>query len=221
MTFPLRLKKSREEAELTQQGLADLIGVTRSCVNLWENPPHAESMPNPGNLKRVSEILKVSPRWLRFGDDINFQPKDYKIKVAESSNAPIIQPEPILSFTEIGGWLKAKGTILKKGTEMSTEEIQTVCFKLPIEGDAMLNPNDYRSILPGEIGTFDPSCVDHIKPGDVVLAKFGNTDNYKIRIFDKDGTDLNLISLNPSFPPVEVNDNVMILAKLIKTERIR
>jgi len=64
MSLTLRLIKSRRERRLSQQGLADLIGVSRSALAQWETNI---SRPHIGNLQKVAEVLDVSFEWLATG----------------------------------------------------------------------------------------------------------------------------------------------------------
>jgi DNA-binding transcriptional regulator YiaG len=53
------LRSLRRDAVLTQQELADRIGVQQRMVSKWEN---GETMPRPTNIRKLAEALEVEPR---------------------------------------------------------------------------------------------------------------------------------------------------------------
>ena len=60
-----RLRKALRVAGLTAGDLAARIGVARSTVNNWIN---GHTTPKRRDLSAISDILRVSPAWLNFGD---------------------------------------------------------------------------------------------------------------------------------------------------------
>ncbi len=64
MTLTIRLIKIRREKKLSQQALADLIGVSRSALAQWETDM---SRPSLDNLRKIADILDVSFEWLATG----------------------------------------------------------------------------------------------------------------------------------------------------------
>lgn len=64
MTLTIRLIKTRREKRLSQQALADLIGVSRSALAQWETDM---SRPSLDNLRKIAEVMEVSFEWLATG----------------------------------------------------------------------------------------------------------------------------------------------------------
>ena len=64
MNLTTRILRSRKEKKLSQQALADLIGVSRSALAQWETQM---SSPSLENLRKMAEILQVSFEWLATG----------------------------------------------------------------------------------------------------------------------------------------------------------
>ncbi len=52
------LRALRRDAVLTQQELADRIGVQQRMVSKWEN---GETMPRPSNIRKLAAIFGVEP----------------------------------------------------------------------------------------------------------------------------------------------------------------
>ena len=61
-----RIRDVRRQRGLTQEELADAVGVSRSAVAQWETGRAGQVI---GNLTRISEILDVSVEFLASGDD--------------------------------------------------------------------------------------------------------------------------------------------------------
>ncbi len=64
MNLTTRILRARKEKKLSQQALADLIGVSRSALAQWETEM---SSPSLANLRKMAEILEVSFEWLATG----------------------------------------------------------------------------------------------------------------------------------------------------------
>jgi len=65
-----RIKQARESAGLTQQQLADAIGIPsygRQRVNHWESGARA---PGRAYLVKIAEALDKHPAWIEFGDGL-------------------------------------------------------------------------------------------------------------------------------------------------------
>ena len=78
-TLGVRLKQLRKENKITQQQLADAIGVSKTSVIYWEKD---ENMPKHESLMALAKILKTTPQWLFDG-----------VTVPEKSNADIATME--------------------------------------------------------------------------------------------------------------------------------
>ena len=61
-----RIRLARQERGLTQEQLAEAVGVTRSAVAQWETGRAGQVT---GNLSRIAAVLAVGVEYLMFGDD--------------------------------------------------------------------------------------------------------------------------------------------------------
>ena len=59
-----RLKESRLAVGLTQQALADEIGVALKTVQRWEQAKHPIPL---ARLRQIADVCRVSANWLAFG----------------------------------------------------------------------------------------------------------------------------------------------------------
>jgi len=64
MTLGERIRKTRLEKKISQQTIADALGVTRSSVSQWEK---GKNDPSSDKYRLLAEVLGVSPDWLISG----------------------------------------------------------------------------------------------------------------------------------------------------------
>ena len=78
MEFPQRLYELRKKAGLSQEGLADLVGVTRQAVQKWEA---GSSRPDMDNLAALARYFNVSLDWLITGQEREELPRERPVVV--------------------------------------------------------------------------------------------------------------------------------------------
>src|SRR5271169_4143623 len=61
-----RIRATRRDRGLTQDDLADQVGVSRSAVAQWETGRTGQVT---GNLSRIADALGVNVEYLMYGDD--------------------------------------------------------------------------------------------------------------------------------------------------------
>jgi transcriptional regulator with XRE-family HTH domain len=61
-----RIRAARRDRSLTQDELADRVGVSRSAVAQWETGRTGQVT---GNLSRIAGVLEVGVEYLMYGDD--------------------------------------------------------------------------------------------------------------------------------------------------------
>jgi transcriptional regulator with XRE-family HTH domain len=71
MSMGTRIKARREELGVTQEALAEVLGVSRESVRLWEND---EAAPRRDRLADIANALKTSPRFLLIEEEPERQP---------------------------------------------------------------------------------------------------------------------------------------------------
>lgn len=74
-----RIKQNREQANLTQDALAQRLNVSRQSISKWEK---GESLPDIDRLVQMSEIFNISLDMLVTGKDSNIR------KVIVEKNSP-------------------------------------------------------------------------------------------------------------------------------------
>lgn len=66
MSLDSRIRVARRRAGISQAGLAELVGVSRSAVANWESA-RARTYPSTERLQRIAEETDVSYEWLAIG----------------------------------------------------------------------------------------------------------------------------------------------------------
>lgn len=103
--FGMRFKAACEEKKLTQQQVADLIGVSKTTVNGYAT---GAQLPAGENLLAIQSALNVSIDWLLTGQEPNSSPWSdgyvevplYEAKLSGGHGADVISEKPVdrLSF---------------------------------------------------------------------------------------------------------------------------
>ena len=67
VNFGRRLKMARENLNLTQQELADAVGITKSMISAYEN---GMTDPRMSIMKPLADRLKITIDWLATGETV-------------------------------------------------------------------------------------------------------------------------------------------------------
>lgn len=202
MEFRHRLRKARKNKNLTQEQLAEKVGVTQAAIQSLESG-RVKSTPH---ILKISRILEVSPDWLEngIGQENLMPPPSEAIKV------------PLLRWSDLN-LTGQKDEIIDKISHILKEkekkqEVYPVYFREEdIKGkiisalkaeqiDAMI-PRNYHPL------TIDPNeylIIEYNRApreGSIVLAKMDK--GIAVRQYVKDGTQHILKALNEKFPNIE------------------
>ena len=66
MNIGERIRLARKEVGLTQDALANRVGVSRSAIAQWETRPNV--LPSHANMDALTEVLEVNYEWLAKGN---------------------------------------------------------------------------------------------------------------------------------------------------------
>ena len=81
MSFASRLRQAREQSGLTQQDLAEKLGVTKSAIGNYEN---GVSSPKWDVLLKIFDVLQVEPKFL-YQDSFSFDSADPVVLTPQQS----------------------------------------------------------------------------------------------------------------------------------------
>ncbi|WP_151764499.1 LexA family protein [Acinetobacter soli] len=221
-TLGSRLKSLRKEKKLTQQQLADAVGVSKTSVIYWEKD---ENTPKHESLVLLSKALTTSPEWLLNGKGDEQVPK--KIDLGESNvtfvNTPLVQV-PLLDYVQAGLFHEVGyDGINPLGTSWTTYEgARPECvFSLKVEGLSMA-----PEFMPGDEIIVDGSL--EAKPGSLVIAQevqhgVARTTFKKYRIIgiNEFGVDIiELVPLNTDFPTLNsLQIEISIIGVVVRHNR--
>ena len=155
-TLGERIRKARKAAGLTQEALAERVGVKQPQVPRWEKNL---TIPSLEHLKSVAEVLDASVAWLLYGDA---QLREHH---ANASIPPL----------RVGGVLVPMVTI-QDAAERKFDNPQSLMNPVaPISGDAaIIVVNDDSNEPAHPIGSLWALAYDEKpKPGDMVLGRHG------------------------------------------------
>lgn len=215
-TLGERLRESREKKKLSQQELADKVGVSQQAIGKIESGVTQ----NPRSLKVIAAALDVAEHWLQFGEvDTNDQKTEYVNKECEetSRDSKIFTEIPILDIE------------LSDSDGYSAEVIESEGSTFPFRKDDFLRNNSVTPSNARIVKINGSSLYPVLKNGDMVAVDLSNT--YPVRDDDlyaiRDGVLLRVkILINRpdgglllrSFNKEEYPDEILTLAE--KEQRI-
>ncbi|HBW13818.1 MAG TPA: repressor LexA [Proteiniclasticum sp.] len=194
----MSIKTRREQLDLTQQQVADYVGVSKSAVSRWESGDVA----NMGidKLSKLSEVLSVSPL-----DIINESDLTLKIVPNKNNTAPV----PLLGSIAAGSPILAEQNI---EDYFNLDKKIKADFCLRIKGDSMINVN----IMDGDI-VFIKKQED-LDNGEIGAVLVGDSATLK-RFYRMDG-EVYLQAENPAYKPIVISgEEAMILGKMVASLR--
>ena len=97
-TLGVRLRRLRSSKKITQQKLADAIGVSKTSVIYWEKD---ENVPKHESLMALAKILDTTPGWLTSGENApTIKDKDFHGASVYDENTPVDDDEVEIPFFE-------------------------------------------------------------------------------------------------------------------------
>lgn len=188
-----KIKNRREFLKLSQQDIADYVGVNKSSISRWEQG----EIKNMGidKLRRLSEILQVDSMQIVNNNDFDIfvKPTDYNTKSIPligtiAAGTPILATENIEEYFNIDSSVKCD-------------------FALRIKGDSMIN-----------VGIHDKDIVFIKKQSTLENGEIGAIlikDEATLKRFYKADGHYILQPENNELSPILVNDEVQILGKYV------
>lgn len=192
-----RIKRLRKEAGLSQQKVADAIGVSRVAVTKWESGQTQDM--KRSSLSGMAKLFKVSVEEL-----IGGKPKSINVSPTLLTSTRIV---PLIAKVPAGNW-RTIFDDFSPGAGMSYELASEECgpntFALIVSGDSM--EPDFKE---GDKIFVDPDKTP--KPGSFVVARNHHLEptfkQYKARGVDANGKELfELVPLNDSYPTIRSDE---------------
>lgn len=203
-TLGVRLKKLRKEKNITQQKLADAIGVSKTSVIYWEKD---ENTPKHDSLTALAKVLGTTTDWLTSGKEGGTPAQQQEEREIFSNVKPSkrkLRKIPVLDFVQAGMWRE----VVYDGVHPKDETFTTyegkdpnAVFSLEIDGLSMA-----PDFMPGDEIVIDAALEP--KPGSLVVAQevqhgvaMTTFKKYRVVGVNEHGVDIiELVPLNPDFP---------------------
>ena len=210
------LAKSRmKEVRITQEALAEKLGVTQGAIGHWLNGRREPS------LDIIIAIFKALGM-----PGVKFNTSGEVIDDGDVELAPVsigLRKIPIISYVQAGCWTESAecreldGSIKYITTDL---DVGGRTFAVEIQGDSML-----PEFLEGDVVMIDPDEPPH--PGDFVVAKNGEHEatfkKYKPRGYNDAGQEwFELVPLNDNYPPMRSDVcQIKIIGTMVEHRRYR
>jgi SOS-response transcriptional repressor LexA len=201
-----RIRRRRIELGLTQEQVAELVGVSKASVSSWESQAHSL---RGSNLLALARALKTTPSWIQYGG----------MKDAEDG-PPIRAKVPLISWAQAGTWTEIADAV-EPGTvsewRETTATVSPNAFALRMAGDSMVNPHGSPSIPEGSVIIVDPEVEP--ESGKIVVVKLKGSQEVTVKKLVLDGPNVYLAPLNPNYRPIQVSDeDYTIIGVALKVE---
>ncbi|MCU4576104.1 XRE family transcriptional regulator [Acinetobacter courvalinii] len=188
-TLGSRLKDLRKERKLTQQQLADKVGVSKTSIIYWEKD---ENTPKHDSLTALAQTLGCPIDYLLSGSDKNGIAK-------ESENVKAINPHlaPVLSWVQAGTFTNVQSVNLSQVEEwLPLPDECTNCFYLKVQGIS-----NQPEFLEGDYILVDPDVYyNDMQSGDMIVVRRFEDATFKKLVIETDGSRY-MQALNPNFQP--------------------
>lgn len=193
-----KIKKAMKEAGLTQQKLADKLGITNPVINAWIK---GKRNPTVNSIKRIASATD----------------KPFSFFMGESN---VLENKIELSLIPVRGVSSAteeKFILEETETYLPFRKTGPNQFAIKITGNCMVDPDDPRnSIYDGDYVIVDPDAT--VNNGDVIVARLDGEYSTVKRMY-KHGAEVRLIPDNPDCEPIIRTAATFLVGKVIDVYR--
>lgn len=209
--YTLNLKTARKRKGLTQQQVADFIGISQNNYSYWEN---GKVKIDNISLQRLSELFGVSVDYLLGRENhttIDTTPRAAKIKdlaIKDEVELNDFYPVPLLGSVVAGVPIEAQEDL--EGYVYISFKPKEEYFALRVHGESMINA-----------GIRDNSILivhkqAYANCGDIVVAMLNGEQT--VKRFKMYGDNIFLMPENPAFEPIPVlkGADFLILGKVVE-----
>ena len=195
------IKSKREYLKLTQQDVADYVGISKSAVSRWESGDIGSM--GIEKVPRLSDVLQISPLEL-----INLDKSFSKGRVPNNSNT---NPIPLVGTVAAGLPILAEENI---EDYFNLDSRIKADFALRIKGDSMIDAGIYQDDI---VFIRKQDCLENGEIGAILIENEAT-----LKKFYKDNNTVILQAENDNYKPMIYTDgNLKILGKLVAVLNIR
>lgn len=199
-----RLKQLRKNKNITQQQLAELIGVSKTSIIYWEK---GDNLPKHDSLITLGRIFGVSPTYLMQGKTVDNLEEDTSYVVPNR-------------FVPLLSWQQANQQDSLKNIDVSHKDwlaahpnMTKDCYALEVLGESMLpefRPHDYLYV------TTDLESQS-LKTGDFVIVQTHDHQEalFKRLVIETDGMFLQVLNENWPQQTIPLTAPFKVVAKVV------
>lgn len=195
---------------LSQEKLAEHLGVTKGAVSHWLNGRRNPSLEEIG---MVFEYLGVH------GAKLN---SDGTFTIGELSTSKPALPQydyPVFSHVQAGMFTPEFRSFTERDAEgwvSTTKKASDNAFWLEVDGHSMTAPAGSKPSFPeGMLILVDPE--EPVDPGDFCIARL-NGDEFTFKKLIKDSGQVFLQPLNPQFPMIPCHEHCRVVGKVVASQ---
>lgn len=207
-TLGSRLKALRKTKKVTQQQLADAIGVSKTSVIYWEKD---DNLPKHDSLMSLSKVLSVSPEYLLSGKSTNNIVTNISMPFPLSGRLI-----PVISWVQAGAWTTVEA--VPEGTQFEewlppNPKCGKHGYGLEVSGESMLP--DFR---PGDKIYVNPDFqTSDLKTGDLVIVSCQGDSEATFKKLIVESGNMYLQPLNLEWPvkTIALEDGCKLVGKVV------
>ena len=210
-TLGTRLKDLRKEKKLTQQQLADAIGVSKTSVIYWEKD---ENTPKHESMVALERVFNTTSNWLLTGKSSGAK-LDNNVDIANKIEL-IGRPIPVISWIAAGSFSTTEAVV--KDTEVEewlppNKDCGKNGYGLIVTGISMSPKFEVgdRIYVNPDIQTFD------LVSGDLVIVSCSGDTEATFKKLIIEGSGQYLQPLNPDWPEqiIKLTDDCRLVGKVV------
>ena len=202
-------KAKMKESGITQEKLAEHLGVTQGAVAHWMS---GRREPSLDVIAGVLKYVGLPPMTVEVQKLANTEESNVKMVVQPSQTYRY----PIISWVSAGSWEEAVQPYpdgFSDRYEISDYDSKGPAFWLEVKGDSMTSPNGV-SVPEGMMILVDTEA--DVQPGKLVIAKLAASNEATFKKLVEDGGIRYLKPLNPAYKMVECDEQCRIVGVAVR-----
>lgn len=207
-TLGSRLKTLRKTKKLTQQQIADAIGVSKTSVIYWEKD---DNVPKHESLMALATVLGVNTNYLLYGKENTIL--EANVSAPIPLNGRLV---PVISWVQAGSWTSVDS--VPAGTQFDewlppNPKCGKNGYGLEVVGESMFP--DFR---PGDKIYVNPDFQpDELKTGNLVIVSCEGDAEATFKKLILEGGNIYLQPLNPNWPEqtIPLMDGCKLVGKVV------
>jgi SOS-response transcriptional repressor LexA len=192
---PERLIGARNNADISQQNLADKLGKSLRTIQNWES---GDNMPkNPAMLSKIAQHLNVSVKYLTGQNDSQTSYQEVQENVPNVGARVVMRNVPVVSWASCGRSNDYEDMEGQIDETLQCETKDPNAFALIVEGDSMES-----EIMAGDRVVFEPNSEP--RNNDIVVARMLAGGVVVKRFRSKGPDNIVLVSNRSEYPLMEL-----------------